>query len=147
MFIHFCLCKRYIFTVIKWVKFMHMTEWQHAIKCVEFDFYILSFFMEINLKCYRSVYAAVFCIIANKSTLLTHWGWVMHKCVNKLAYERFRWWLVACSVLRLYIWTSACLLLTGPLAIDFSDIWGKNAMIFLQENDFRKIISKWLPIC
>ena len=104
---------------------MHMMEWQHAVIWFEFVFYILSFFMEINLKCYRNVSAVVYCIITNNSTFLTHWGWLMHICVNKLAYERFRWWLDACLMLRLYIWTSASLFLTGPLGINFSDIWGK----------------------
>ena len=71
----------------------------------------------------------------------THWGRVTHMCFINLT--------IICSDNGLLpgrnqaiIWTSAWILLIGPLVTNFGDIFNQKSIIFFQENAFENVFCK-----
>ena len=78
--------------------------------------------------------------------VLTHWVWASHICVGKLTIIGSDNGLSPCRR-QAIIWTSAGILLIGPLGINFSEI-----LIGIQRFSFKKIhlkmsSGKWRPFC
>ena len=77
---------------------------------------------------------------------LTHWGWVMHICVCKLAIigsddgsspKR-------CQAI---IWTSAGILLIRTLGTNFSEILSEIHIFSFKKMHLKKSSAKWQPFC
>ena len=81
----------------------------------------------------------------HNSISLTHWGRVMHICVGRLTI------IVSdngtspdrCQDI---IWTTAGILLIGPLGTNFNEIFYQNSCIYIQENAFKNIVCKTAAI-
>ena len=76
----------------------------------------------------------------NGALALTHWGRVMHKCVNKLNNGLLP------DRRQAIIWTNAGILLIGPLRTNFSEIFIGIHTIFIQENALQNVVWKMSAI-
>ena len=88
----------------------------------------------------------VYIWLADMAPYLTHWGWVMHICVTELTIidPDDGLWPERCQAI---IWTSAWILLIGPLGTNLSEI-----SITVQTFSFKKMhlkmpSAKWRPLC
>ena len=71
---------------------------------------------------------------------LTPWGRVMHICVNKLNHHWSRYKLVLAPTRRqAIIWTSAGILLTGPLVTNFIAILFKIHILSFKKINFKNV--------
>ena len=92
-----------------------------------------------HIQCYSVKWAS-----AQKG--LTHWGWVMHICVSEIIIIGSDNGLSP-GQRQAIIWTNAGILLTGPLATNFSE-----TLIRIQTFSFKKMLlkmssAKWRPFC
>ena len=76
--------------------------------------------------------------------VLTHWGWVMHICVNSLSNNGSGNGLSP-GQRRAIIWTSAGILLIGPLGTNFSGILIRIKICSFKEMHFKMSSAKWRP--
>ena len=76
---------------------------------------------------------------------LTHWGWVTHRCVGKLTIFGSDNGLLP-DRRQAIIWTSAGILLNGPLQTNFSEILNWNSNIFIQENAVENVVCEMAAI-
>ena len=83
--------------------------------------------------------------ILHNLNFLTHWGRVMHICVGNLTTIGSNNGLSPdwCQAI---IWTSAGILLIGPLRTNFSEIFSRNYNIFIQENVFESVVCEMASI-
>ena len=78
---------------------------------------------------------------------LTHWGWVMHICINNLIIIGSDNGLLP-GRRQAIIWTNAGILLIGPLGTNFSEILIEILKFLLKEKICIKMSSvKWRPFC
>ena len=75
---------------------------------------------------------------------LTHWGWVIHICVNKLPIIGSDNGLSP-GRHQAIIWTNAGLLLIGPLGTNFSEIWIEIYMLSFKKMHLKISSGKWQP--
>ena len=76
---------------------------------------------------------------------LTHWGRVMHICIDNLSHHCFRWWLVAWSAPCHYLnqcWDIINWTLRNKLQWNFN----RNSNIFIQEKAFGSVVCEMAAI-
>ena len=78
-------------------------------------------------------------------SVLTHWGRVTHICVSKLTVIGPDNGLSP-GRHQAIIWTSAGILLIGPLGTNFNEFFYRNSYIFIQENPFENVVWKMASI-
>ena len=78
--------------------------------------------------------------------LLTHWGWVTHKCVSKLTIIGSDNGLSP-DRRQAIIWTNAGLLLIGPLVTNFSEILIEILAFSFKKMRLKVSSVKWRPFC
>ena len=82
----------------------------------------------------------------SKITFLTHWGRVTHICVNKptiIASDNG----LSPGRRQAIIWTSAGILLIGPLGTNFSDILTEIITFSFKKMRLKVSSAKWRPCC
>ena len=96
-----------------------------------------------NSSCIKSISYFVWSILLRK---LTHWGRVTHICVNKLTIIGSDDGLSSgrCHAI---IWTSAGLLLSGPLGTNFSEILIEFLTFSFTKMCLKVSSVKWSPFC
>ena len=83
---------------------------------------------------------------AETRILLTHWGRVTHICVGKLTIIGSNNGLSP-GRRQAIIWTSAGILLSGPLGTNFSEILIEIQTFSLKEIRLKMSSAKWCPFC
>ena len=112
----------------------------------------LSLPVELNLKYLGFGVNALFCIpsLAGVTACLyenlTHWGRVMHICINNLTIigsdnGLSPGWRQA------IIWTNAVMLLIGTLVINFNEILMEIHIFSFRKINFKMLSGKWRPFC
>ena len=89
---------------------------------------------------------SIFKILIQPSQELTHWGWVTHKCVNKLTIIGSDNGLLP-GRRQAIIWTNAGILLIGPLGTIFNGFFIQIHIFLFQKIHFYMSSGKWLPFC
>ena len=77
---------------------------------------------------------------------LTHWGWVTHICVSKLTIIASDNGLLP-GRRQAIIWTSAGILLIGPLGTNFSEILFAITTFSFKKMSLKVTSAKWRPYC
>ena len=87
-----------------------------------------------------------YCHLPHLSTLLTHWGWVMHICISNLTIIGSDNGLLP-GWLQAIIWNNAEILLIRPLGTNFSEILIKIHTFSFNKINFKMSYAKWWPFC
>ena len=76
--------------------------------------------------------------------MLTHWSWVMHKCISKLTTIGSDNGLSP-GLHQTVIWTNDIILLIGPIGTIFSEILIENHIFSLKKMQLKMMSGKWQP--
>ena len=97
---------------------------------------------------FRFKFTTVFCSIDNKShsATVTHWGRVTHICVGKLTIVGSDNGLLP-RRRQAIIWTSAGILLLGPLGTNCSEILIGFKLFSFRKMHWKMLSGKWQPFC
>ena len=79
---------------------------------------------------------------SHNAPMLTHWGWVMHKCVSKLSIIGSDNGLSPGSR-QAIIWTNAGILLIGPLGMNSEFFFIKTDAFSFRKTHLKKSSAKW----
>ena len=95
-------------------------------------------------QCFKIIFAK--CLVFSGLSVLTHWGWVMHICIDNLAIIDSDNGLVPgwCQAI---IWTNAGVLLIGPLGTNFSEILIEIHTFSFKKMHLKMLSGKWRPFC
>ena len=81
-----------------------------------------------------------------QTSVLTHWGQVMHICVSVINHHWFRWWLVARSVPSHYL-NQCWFIINWTLGNKFQCNLNENSNFSFKKMHLKILSAKWQPFC